>query len=69
MTWKLATFSRFCTLCHFNLQLFCISKVFYGNTKPATCNLFNSTASYFAFFIRSISFRVFTTFTTVTHTT
>ena len=62
---KMSALTRFSTLCHFNLNFFCILQVMNMNTETSRCNLLNSTAAAVTVFIRNISFRVFTALTAV----
>ena len=59
-TRKMTSFSRLCSLCHFNLNFTGTQKIFFCNTKTSRSYLLDCTVIFC-----SKSLRLFTTFTTV----
>ena len=60
---KMSTFTRLCTLCHLDLDLFCRNQVTAGNTETSACYLFDRRA---AVIVCSCGIQTLITFTTLT---
>ena len=62
-TWQMTTFTWFCALCHFNLNLFCTGQILACHTKSSGCYLLDRRASVVC---GSGCRQTFITFTTLT---
>jgi len=67
MSRQLAAFAGLCALGYFDLQLFGMSKVIYGNSEPAAGNLFNCAVLRIAVRFESIATRLFASFARIAH--
>ena len=69
MSRKLTTFSGFCSLGNFDLDLISIYKVFGRDSKTAASDLFNCTSYTVPVFQGFETYRIFTTFPGITAST
>ena len=66
MTRQLTALAGLGSLCYFDLYLIGIHKIFRCYTEPAACHLFDGTPDPVTILKRVKSFRIFTSFTSIT---